>query len=144
METSQRASWALALKMELQLENHPSGNHVESFADNAVLIGGVRYTDSLIVTPEQVVRDWPPQHPDQLTADDFRMILALEPELILVGTGNALRFPDCVILKGVIRAGIGVDFMDSYAACRTYNILAAEGRNVAAGIIIDRSTCVRK
>ena len=68
------------------------------------------------------------------------MILALEPELILVGTGNALQFPDSVILKEVIRAGIGIDFMDSRAVCRTYNILAAEGRHVAAGIIIDEST----
>ena len=126
--------------MELQLEIHQSGYCVGSFVDNVVLIGKVRYTSSLIVTPKQVVRDWPPQHPDQLTIDDLGMILALEPELILVGTGNALRFPDSVILKGVIRAGIGIDFMDSPAVCRTYNILAAEGRHVAAGIIIDRPT----
>ena len=88
----------------------------------------------------KVVRDWPPQHPGGLTIDDFGIILALEPELILVGTGNALRFPDSVILKGIIRVGIGIDFMDSRAACRTYNILAAEGRHVAAGIIIEQST----
>ena len=126
--------------MELQLENQRSGHRVDSFVDNAVVVGYVRYTTSLIITPEKVVRDWPPQHSDQLTPDDFGLILDLEPELILVGTGNELRFPDSVILKGVIRARIGIDFMDSRAACRTYNILAAEGRNVAAGIIIDRST----
>ena len=62
------------------------------------------------------------------------------PELILVGTGSTLRFPDSVILKGVIRAGIGIDFMDSRTVCRTYNILAAEGHHAAAGIIIDRPT----
>ena len=129
--------------IELQLENHPSGYRVGSFADNAIVIGEVRYTTSLIVTPEQVVPDWPPQHLDQLTVDDLGMILALGPELILVGTGNALRFPDSVILKGVIRAGIGIDFMDSRAVCRTYNILAAEGRRVAAGVIINRSASVR-
>ena len=126
--------------MELQLENDPLGYRIRSFVDNTVVIGEVRYTASLIVTPKRLVRDWPPQHPDQLTNDDFGLILALEPDLILVGTGNALRFPDSVILKGVIRAGIGIDFMDSRAVCRTYNILAAEGRHVAAGIIIDRST----
>ena len=129
--------------MELQLENQPSGYRVGSFVDNAVVIGEVRYTASLIVTPEQVVPDWPPQHLDQLMVDDLGMILALGPELILVGTGNALRFPDSVILKGVMRAGIGIDFMDSRAVCRTYNILAAEGRRVAAGVIINRSTSVR-
>ena len=126
--------------MELQLESDPLGYRVCSFVDNTVTIGEMRYTTSLIVTPEKVVRDWPPQHPDGLTIDDLGSILALEPELILVGTGNALKFPDSVILKGVIRAGIGIDFMDSRAACRTYNVLAAEGRHVAAGIIIERST----
>ena len=126
--------------MELQLENNPLGYRVSSFVDNTVAIGEMRYTTSLIVTPEKVVSDWAPQHPGGLTIDDFGTIIALEPELILVGTGNALRFPDSVILKGVIRAGIGIDFMDSRAACRTYNILAAEGRHVAAGIIIEQST----
>ena len=126
--------------MELQLENYPSSYRVGSFADNAIEIGEVRYTTSLIVTPEQVVRDWPPQHPNNLTIDDFGIILALEPELILVGTGNAFRFPDSAILKGIFGAGIGIDFMDSRAVCRTYNILAAEGRHVAAGIIIEQSS----
>jgi uncharacterized protein len=126
--------------MELQLENDPVGYRVGSFVDNTVAIGEVRYTTSLIVTPGKVVCNWPPQHPGELTTDDFGAILALEPELILVGTGSALRFPDSVILKGVIRAGIGIDFMDSRAVCRTYNILAAEGRHVAAGIIIEPST----
>jgi uncharacterized protein len=128
--------------MELQLEKNPLGYRVGSFVNNTVLIGEVRYTASLIITPEIVIRDWLPQHPRELAIDDFGTILALEPELILVGTGNALRFPDFVILKGVIRAGIGIDFMDSRAACRTYNILAAEGRQVAAGIIIEQSTSV--
>ena len=126
--------------MEFQLENDPLGYRVGSFVDNTVAIGEVRYTTSVIVTPEKVVREWPPQHPGGLTIDDLGTILALEPELILVGTGNELRFPDSVILKGVILAGIGIDFMDSRAACRTYNVLAAEGRHVAAGIIIERST----
>ena len=125
--------------MELQLESHPTACHVGSFVDNAVVIGEVCYTSSLIVTPEQVIPDWPPQHSDELTIDDFEMILTLQPELILVGTGNTLRFPDSVILKGVIKAGIGIDFMDSRAACRTYNLLAAEGRHITAGIIVDRS-----
>lgn len=129
--------------MELQLENQTSGYLVGSFVDNAVVIREARYTTSFIVTPEQVVPDWPPQRLDQLTGGDLGMILALRPELILVGTGNTLQFPDSVILKGVMRAGIGIDFMDSRAVCRTYNILAAEGRRVAAGVIINWSTNAR-
>ena len=125
--------------MELQLENYSSGYSIDSFVDYTVVIAEAHYTESLIVSPERVVRDWPPHHPNELTIDHFGMILALEPELILVGTGNALQFPESEVLKGVIRAGIGIDFMDSRAACRTYNVLAAEGRRVVAGIIIDRS-----
>ena len=119
--------------MNLRLENDPLGYRVDSFDNNTASIGEVRYTRSLIITPEKVVHDWPPQHPWELTIDNFEAILTLEPELILVGTGNALTFPDAVTLKGVIRAGIGIDFMDSRAACRTFNILAAEGRHVAEG-----------
>ena len=129
--------------MEFQLENQPSGHRVGSFVNNAVVIGEALYTASLIVTPEQVVPDWPPQYLDQLTVDDLAMILALGPELILVGTGNALRFPNSVILKGVMQVGIGIDFMDSRAVCRTFNILAAEGRRVAAGVIINQATSIR-
>jgi uncharacterized protein len=130
--------------MELQLENDPLGCRVCSFVDNTVTIGEIRYTTSLIVTPRKVVCEWAPRYPEGLTVDDFEIILSLKPELILVGTGNALSFPDSVILKGVIRAGIGIDFMDSRAACRTYNLLAAEGRHVVAGIIIEQPTCANE
>ena len=124
--------------MELQLEKNPSGHRIGSFTDDTLVIGGLRYTASLIVTLDQVVRDWPPQHPDQLSIDDFAMILTFKPELILIGTGNTLRFPNSGILKDVIRAGVGIDFMDTRAVCRTYNVLAAEGRHVVAGIIIEQ------
>ena len=127
--------------MELQLDNYSFRHPVRSFAGNTAIIGELLYTASFIVTPKRVVSNWPPQSPNQLAIDDIEMILELDPELILVGTGNTLRFPDSEILKGVISAGIGIDFMGSYAACRTYNILAAEGRHVAAGIIIDQPSC---
>jgi uncharacterized protein len=124
--------------MDLQLEKHSSGNRVSSFFQNSVVIGDVCYTTSLIVTPDHVVPDWPPQHVDQLGTDDLDVFLTLKPELILVGTGDGLRFPDSKILKEIFRARIGIEFMDSHAVCRTYNILAAEGRQVAAGIMIDQ------
>ena len=86
--------------MELQLEKDPLGYRVGSFVDNTVVIGEARYKASLIVTPKQVVNNWPPQHPNQLTIDDIGMILILEPELIIVGIGNKFRFPDSAILQG--------------------------------------------
>lgn len=67
-------SWEYTLKVELRLENPPSGYRIVSFEDNVVMIGEIRHTESLIVTPEQVVREWPPQHVDQLIVDDLAMI----------------------------------------------------------------------
>ena len=125
--------------MEIQLEKQPTGYHVNSFNDNEIVIGEICYISSLVVAPTHVIPDWPPQHSDEIQMNDFDAILDLQPELVLVGTGNTLRFPDSEIYKRIIRAGLGIDFMDSRAACRTYNILAAEGRHVVAGVIINQS-----
>ena len=123
--------------MEIRSENRPLGHRFNSITDSGIFVGETCYLTSLVITPEIVISDWPPQHVGQITIDDLEIILDLGPELILVGTGRTLQFLDSVILKGVIRAGIGIDFMDSHAACRTYNVLAAEDRHVAAGIIIN-------
>jgi uncharacterized protein len=63
-------------------------------------------------------------------------VLALQPELVLIGTGETLRFPAVEHYACLIQQNIGVEIMDSTAACRTYNILLGEGRNVVAGIIL--------
>ena len=103
------------------------------------MIGNNLYCRSLIVTPKEIYTSWPPQNIDDITAADLQEIIKLEPELILIGTGDKLRFPHPSILEGAVRAKLSVDFMDSRAACRTYNILAAENRRVAAGIIFERA-----
>jgi uncharacterized protein len=122
--------------MELQLDSHASGYRFDSFTDYGVLIGGTSYTTSLVVTSEEILPDWAPQYLKHMTVDDLEIIVALNPELILIGTGDTQLFPESAILKVIARLGIGIDFMDTRAACRTYNVLVAEGRRVAAGIII--------
>ena len=73
---------------------------------------------------------------ESLTHDNIAALALLKPELVLFGTGDLLRFPDSRLLASLAAARIGAEIMDTRAACRTYNILAEEGRNVAAALII--------
>ena len=124
--------------MELQLDSQPSGYCFGSVTDYGVLIGDTCYTTSLIVTSEEILPNWPPQCLKHMTVDHLEIIAALNPELILIGHGDNSLFPGSAILKGITRLGLGIEFMGTRAACRTYNVLVAEGRRVAAGIIIGR------
>lgn len=85
---------------------------------------------SFLLTPTRRVRDWAPECFEQLTRAHIEPILALEPELVLLGTGTSLRFPHPAFGVPLMERGIGMEVMDTAAACRTYNILMAEGRKV--------------
>lgn len=99
-------------------------------------VNGVRYETSLIVMPDGIAEDWKVQNLEALVHANIEDLAALKPELVLLGTGDVLRFPDPRLLVTLTHAGIGAEVMDTRAACRTYNILAEEGRNVAAALII--------
>ena len=99
-------------------------------------VNGVRYETSLIVMPDRIAEDWTVQNFESLVQDNIKALAALKPELVLLGTGDVLRFPDPRLLVNLTHAGIGAEVMDTRAACRTYNILAEEGSNVAAALII--------
>ena len=130
--------------MKLLLNNEVPVHQFSSFGPKGIVIGNNLYCRSLIVTPKDIYSNWAPENIDNITAADVQQIIKLEPELILIGTGHTLRFPHPSILEGATMARLAVDFMDSRAACRTYNILAAENRRVAAGIIVEHSTAYKK
>jgi uncharacterized protein len=90
----------------------------------------------MVVLPDRVVTDWNVPTLESLTPENIAVLVELKPELVLLGTGELLRFPDPKLLAGLMVEGIGAEVMDTQAACRTYNILAGEGRNVAAALII--------
>ena len=90
---------------------------------------------SFIVSPRHLLRNWAPENIDSLLADHLSAIIELQPELVLLGTGPQLKFPAHSILAEVHQQRIGIEIMDTAAACRTYNILMAEGRFVVAGLI---------
>jgi uncharacterized protein len=126
--------------METALKLHLSGiseqNTFTGYGTGYVTINHVRYEHSLIVLPDRPIENWEPQTFEQLKTEHFEFLLSLQPEMVLVGTGPVLRFPHPSLTKMLISSGIGVEVMDTAAVCRTYNILMAEGRRVAAALII--------
>ncbi|MDY6978287.1 MAG: Mth938-like domain-containing protein [Pseudomonadota bacterium] len=98
--------------------------------------GNARFNDSFIISREQLTCDWAPQTYDELQPEHLTTLLAYEPELILLGTGAQLRFPNGETMARVQQAGVGLEVMDTAAACRTFNILVAEGRNVVAALMM--------
>lgn len=95
---------------------------------------------SFLLTPDEVVEDWPAQSADMLSADHVEAILALHPELVLLGTGQRQIFPAPAFMAGFLRKGVGIEVMDNAAAARTYNLLAGEGRRVLAAFILGAAT----
>lgn len=91
---------------------------------------------SCALSSEQLLRDWPPQSFTDLSHEHFSALLALEPELVLFGSGEVFRFPAPELTAALSARGIGVEAMDTGAACRTFNVLAAEGRRVVAALLI--------
>ena len=114
------------------------GNMFTGHGADYVRLGVVEYRDNVLVTPERIVTGWTPGGFDTLSEADFAALVELKPEVVLLGTGASLRFPHPRLTRALTDAGIGVEVMDTPAACRTFNILAAEGRRVVAAVILDR------
>ncbi len=92
---------------------------------------------SCIISAKQLIEDWTPNNLSELQAEHVQAVLAMGPEVVLLGTGDTLDFPAPEILAALTAQQIGVEVMDTAAACRTYNILMNEGRQVVAGLIIN-------
>ncbi len=122
--------------MKLHLSRSPNTNLISGYGRDHFMINGVRHITSLIVLPDEVVTHWARSF-DELSRVHFDALSIRAPEIILLGSGAKLRFPSPTLYAGLIKAHIGVEVMDTAAACRTYNILAAEGRRVAAALILD-------
>ncbi|WP_332673129.1 Mth938-like domain-containing protein [Aromatoleum sp.] len=122
--------------MKLNLEQNPTLNLITGYGADHVLINKVRHDGNLILTGDRVI-PWTAAGVEQLGADDFAAVRDLKPEVVVVGTGTRQRFPAPQVLRPLIDANIGYEIMDLAAACRTYNILATEGRAVVAALVFD-------
>jgi len=111
--------------------------NVDESADEQSQENFYRASQSFIVTSDTLIKTWPLTDINLLDTNHLTPVHDLNPELVLLGTGRKQQFPDMQLLTTFYNQGIGVEVMDSAAACRTFNILAGEGRKVVAGIIID-------
>ncbi|BBP04245.1 hypothetical protein TPL01_20630 [Sulfuriferula plumbiphila] len=127
--------------MKFHLAQPQGLNLFTGYGNDYVIINGQRYdARSLIVTPDEIIEDWRVGNFSQLNENHFQALLALKPEIALLGTGTTLCFPHPRLSACLTNAGIGLEVMDTGAACRTYNILVAEGRHVVMGLLIGVST----
>lgn len=122
--------------MQLSLDPNKGHYYITAYTPGEIIINDRYIGESLIVTANQLIHPWRPQSFADLKCDDLAAFEDLQPELVLLGTGAVHRFPDPLILAFFYEKGIGIESMNTHAACRTFNVLVAEGRKVAAGLIL--------
>lgn len=121
--------------MELTRQNPGDKIFVRAVDSSGITVGEKTYDMSLVLSPESVDTGWAVNRPDEVTEGSLQPILEMNPELVIVGTGKAQRFLDPPVLMLFHRAGIGIEVMDTRAACRTFNILVMEERRVVAALL---------
>jgi uncharacterized protein len=118
-----------------------SSNLIRAFEPGRIRIGEQWLTGNLIVTADVIVSDWTPAEPGRVTIADLAPALELKPELVVLGAGTEPVTPDIDLMADLAAHGVGLEFMLTPAACRTFNVLIHEGRRVAAALILEpRST----
>lgn len=122
----------------MKLHSTPTQQYqtVTGYEQSWIEINTIRFSHSLIVLPETPPARWTVSSFDNLQATDFNQIEMLAPDLLILGTGQRQRFIAPSLIAGLLTRRIGVECMDNRAACRTYNILMAEGRKVALAAIL--------
>ena len=120
--------------MKLHAAAPIAANLINAYGEGYVMVNGARHDSSVIVTATEVIA-WQAVAFDSLQESDFENLKDRGLEIVLLGTGPKQRFPHPRLTAALARAGIGVEVMDVQAACRTYNILVAEERKVAAALL---------
>ena len=120
--------------------DRPDTTAITAHGEGWVAVNGERHHHSIVVTPEGAPQPWACSRLEDLTPAHFEALLPAEgplPELVLLGSGRRLRFVAPALLAPLLGRRVGVETMDTAAACRTYNILAGEGRRVVAALLIE-------
>lgn len=123
--------------MELSLDMGNAEFRITSYQPGSVVINGQVYTCSLWIMPDRLIAPWAPRKVSELTSEHFQEIAALNPTVVILGTGTQFQSVHPAIFSAFYEKKIGVEIMDSAAAARTYTILMAEGRKVAAGLLLN-------
>jgi uncharacterized protein len=122
--------------VKLQPDRADGVNLVRAYEPGRILVNADTYAQSIIVPPTGDVISWACARLEDLSLADFEQLASLKPEVVIFGSGARLRFPPPALLRPLMAARIGIETMDTAAACRTYNILVAEGRQATAALIM--------
>jgi uncharacterized protein len=122
--------------MDLSLDNAEGYLLVRRTAARSITLMDRELTTSFLLMPDRVIEHWPVAAANALDAGHVDGLLALQPELVILGTGERQVFPAAEFMAGLLRKGVGIEVMDNAAAARTYNLLAGEGRRVLAGFML--------
>ncbi len=123
--------------MKFQPDRLDGTNTISRLEQGAVWVNANEWRSSVLVPWRGEVRAWAPATLQDLSAAHFDELLALQPELVIFGSGARLSFVAPALQRSLIERRIGVETMDTAAACRTFNVLASEGRRVAAALLIE-------
>ncbi|MGV8942747.1 Mth938-like domain-containing protein [Thermomonas sp.] len=121
--------------MQLNLERPDYRYFLRGADGTSALVNERRLTASFVVSPSMLIEAWPVGDAGSMTPGDLDALLALEPELLVLGTGATQKFPPAVVMATCLQQGIGIEVMTNAAAARTYSVLASEGRRVVAGFV---------
>ncbi len=123
--------------MKLHADVQTSLNTVTAYGPGFIEVNQSRHEHNLVLLPDQPAQDWQAGSFASLRPEDFELLLEFQPEIVLLGTGRRQHFAHPRLTAPLAKAGIGVEMMDTAAACRTYNILMAEGRRVLAAFLLE-------
>src|SRR5688572_14384561 len=114
--------------MPLTLDDNPASYQIRSYKPGQIQINDELIEKSLVISASQLITNWPPQSAQELKAEHLDLMLELKPAILLIGTGDKLIFPPLEVYGKLLNHGIGVEVMNTKSACRTFNVLTAEGR----------------
>lgn len=120
----------------MKLHAQTAGIGITSYGPGYFVLGEETVRHSILLAPDGVIESWAPATPDDLDEENLRLLIAHRPEVVLLGTGARQVFPRAELLRPFAEAQVGLEVMDTPAACRTCNVLIGEGRQVVAGLLL--------
>jgi uncharacterized protein len=125
--------------MKLQPDKSDVQSTISGYGPGWVGVNGEKITHSVILSSRGERIAWPAERFEDLGAEHFELLAQVEAEVVIFGSGPRIRFPQAAWLRPLMAKRIGIETMDTAAACRTYNILAQEGRSVAVALLLEQA-----
>jgi uncharacterized protein len=122
--------------MKFTLDIAASANIIRAYAPGRINVNDRLLTAAFVISSTTMIENWSPQRSEDITLESLQAALGLEPEILVIGTGSTLRFLEARLTAEIQRRGIGLEVLDTAAACRTYNILVSENRKVVAALLM--------